>query len=116
MAMESDNDDIEVSFEKVRVTPRHIFGVGPSGWAETFDRKKLENKLVAFTQPISVEDLLEVFRLSRKARPADFRMNWHTMRGFLARHLNHSPKLIPPEITLAFWAATILDQLQQAAN
>ena len=110
MAVKSDKGNIDVSFTNASITPRHYMGTGPSGWPETYDRKKLDAKLDALVKPLTMADLLELFALQRRSRARGEAVNHHTIRGFLCRALNLSPTVVTPDLVLGFWCRTILDE------
>lgn len=113
-----DHDKAEVEFERPRVTKKHYVAVGNSGWPETFERAKLDAALTAFLKPFSTSppELSELHRLHRLQGERRSTENWHSVKGFMARQLNISPRVIPPDMVLAFWGYYVYFLATREAN
>ncbi len=106
MNMNPDNRGIE--FGEPTIGPKVYVARGPSGWAETFKRRHADEALRTFVTPLDLAELIDVFILARQVNktPAD----WHTVVGFLARTMQTTPRMVPAEVGVAFWAQVLIKQ------
>lgn len=106
----------QVSFSCPTITPKHYMVKGPSGWPETFERKKLDAELAVFLSPVPPKEMADVFLQSRALLDKPEPATWFTVIGFLGRTLGVSPRAIPGTVSIAFWAAIVLAEREKAAN
>ena len=106
----------QLYFERPIVTARLYSAKGPSGWLETFQRRKLDLELERFLGAAPVELAVETFILQRETAGDGKGIDWHTVIGFLARLVEVSPFAVPPEVALAFWGQVELALRTRGAN
>jgi hypothetical protein len=104
-----------VTFSRPTVSDRLYIAQGPSGWNETFQRRKLDDELARFLGEAPVDDVVAMF-ITQRSLNEDKLTTWHTVIGFLGRLLDVSPFEIPPEIGLAFWGRVELAMMAQGTN
>lgn len=103
-------------FERPTVTARLYTAKGPSGWLETFPRRKLDAELARFLGAAPIGLAVETFILQRETADGSHVANWQTVIGFLARLVEISPLAVPPEVGLAFWGQVELALRTRGAN
>lgn len=111
--------DGPVTFGRPTIGPRVYLVKGPSGWSETYDRKRADKALVDFVAPLEVNQLIDAFLASiRLARAETPRLvaDWGDVVEYLAKITQQSTKTIPEIIAVAFWAQTILYEEQKETN
>lgn len=99
--------DADISFLAPTVTNRFYIAKGPSGWVETFDKRKLDQELKAFIAPADLGTLINMFQTARKLNEAKGPTDWFTVTGFLARMKTCHPRDIPHTVAIAFWGNVI---------
>lgn len=99
--------DSDISFLAPTVTNRFYIAKGPSGWVETFDKRKLDQELKAFVHPIALGTLIDMFQATRKLNEANGPTDWFTVTGFLSRMKTCHPRDVPHTVAIAFWGHVI---------
>jgi hypothetical protein len=94
-------------FDKPRVTPHAYTTRGPSGWPETFPRKKLDAELAAFLGRAPLAAVVDMFILQRSL--SEKPTTWETVQGFLGRLLEIPHHEVPTEVALAMWGQVELE-------
>lgn len=102
----------EFSFGPPTITPRVYLAAGPSGWPETFQRKRADAELVAFLQPLPLEDVVQAFVDGHALAAKQEALGWHTMIGHLGRLMEIHPRKVPPAVAVAFWAHVLTRQAE----
>jgi hypothetical protein len=108
--------DPQLYFDRPTVTARLYTARGPSGWLETFDRRKLDAALMGFLGAAPIEDAVEAFILQRELSEDKRPTTWHTVIGFLGRLREMSPVQVPADVGLAFWGRVELILRAREAN
>lgn len=81
---------------------------GPSGWPETFSRTAADRALVAFVEPLDLDELLDNFIAAREVSDEPGLITWPHVTHYLARVMSRPLQAITSEIGVAFWARVIL--------
>jgi hypothetical protein len=102
----------EFSFGPPTITPRIYLASGPSGWPETFERKRTDAELVAFLLPVPVEDVVHAFVDGHMLAAKQDAIGWHTIIGHLGRLMEVHPRKVPPGAAVAFWAHVLKRQAE----
>jgi hypothetical protein len=109
-------DEVTVSFSTPTITRKEYIVRGPSGWPETFKRDVCDQALAKFLGVVNTAELVDLFvtqrQLADKTEPA----NWHTIVGYLGRTFGVSPKAVPHEAGIAFWAHVVMARQNAIAN
>lgn len=108
------SDELVVTFGRPTIAPKVYIVKGPSGWPETFRRDIADRSLIAFVQPAPVDQLVDVFMRHREVNPGP--TDWFTIVGFLSRTMGVSPKMIPHEAGVAFWAQIVSSSISKRLN
>lgn len=114
--MSAHDDEISVAFSCPQITPKVYVAKGPSGWPETFQRTKVDSELAKFIEPVTPAELVELFVLQRETSDKKTPLDWHTIVGYLARTMGTSPKRVPSNVGVAFWAAIVIYVRTQRTN
>lgn len=103
-------------FDKPTVTDRLYVTRGPSGWAESFQRKKLDGELARFLGAAPIEAAVDAFIIRREIDEDRRHTTWPTVLGFLARLIDGSPLDVPLEVGIAFWGRVELELRTRGAS
>jgi hypothetical protein len=104
-----------VAYGKPTIGPRVYLVKGPSGWSESFERKATDAAMLAFLAPLAVPEVIEAFKEHLRLEGARA-ISWSDVVSYLAHLTQQDWKLIPENVSVAFWAQVILAETQQGAN
>jgi len=96
-----------IAYGEPTIGPRTYLTKGPSGWPESFDRKKTDKRLVDFLNPLTVEKVIDLFLRDLKIKGAKA-ISWSDVSGYLGHLTSQDPDLIPEECSVSLWAQTKL--------
>lgn len=111
MTMSTDDG---VTFEQPKIGPRAYIAKGPSGWIETFPRAAADKALEVFVMPLDLDELVSLFLTARELNKTP--IDWFTIIGFLGRTMQCSPRSVPHDVGVAFWARVVLTAMSSGAN
>jgi len=104
----------DLTFSVPQIGPKVYITKGPSGWTETFDRRKADTELENLIAPLPIDHIVGMYVEHRIATKTA--MDWYTITGYLGRMTHRSPKLVPYPAAIAFWAHVLQALLTGDAN
>lgn len=104
---------MEFSFKPPTIGPRAYLSCGPSGWPETFSRKKADLSLLAYLG--NVEALQAAVTEYREQHHYDLsQFDWKSINEYLRSRADELGREHTPDAAIAFWAASILANADMA--
>jgi len=108
-------------FKKPTIGPKDYISVGLSGWPERFQRTKADAALRIFLGDLPLDELLENFATQQdleRRKHGRHETLWGDVEGYLMRVVGGGkrPHSMTPTVVIAFWAAYVLHERNEAAN
>ena len=103
-----------VTFGKPAVGPKIYLSKGPSGWPEQFPRKLADKALDDFLAPLDTNTVLQTFRITMQLEARD--ETWGDVTAHLTKITGTAEKLIPGNVSVAFWGRYILLKRTEGTN
>lgn len=106
--------DGPIVFERPTIGPRVYLVKGPSGWSETYDRKRADAALAKLLAPLTIASVVSPFL--KKIRLEAREETWADCVAHLVKITQLDSKAIPEIVIVAFWAQAILFEEEEGTN
>ncbi len=110
---------MHVQFACPSIGPKTYVAVNTSsGWPEIYKRREADAKLAIFLVPVSIEEVLSNFlnqQYATRSKHPRHKTSWGDVTEYLSRLKGISTEAITGEVGVAFWARSLLRELDDCA-